>query len=1389
MIEGHIEVSSAPRAQHLIGDRNEDIVYLDGSKCTSLIDTGSQVSTVSEGYLKKHLPGKMVKSCTDLLTIEGAGGATIPYLGYCELTVEDSARKSSVTAPLLITPDTCYSRRVPVIIGTNILHRWMGQDTDNSNTSSSLSMAYRVIKKREQHLEKSGGIYGTAYLHRTIVLEPGDVSVLDADIRLTVPTPRSVALIESAGGCPSSAIVTPGLIDIDDDLKLVPVEVVNTSDAKVVLKEGTKLCHLHSATLVSDPKEEPDLDMSKFDLADVEQEHRPDLEQLLEKWSCAFSKHPMDLGCTSVIKHRIDLEDETPFKEKPRPIPQGMFQEVKEHIDQLLDLGIIEPSTSPWSSNVVLAKKKDGSLRLCQDFRRLNRHTKRDCYCIPTIEELLNCLKGAKYFTSLDMSMGYHQVEIEDAHKERTAFSISSIGFFQYNRMSFGLTNAPRTFQRLVDIVLDGMLRKNVLVYLDDIIVMAQTPEEHNRILEEVLRRIHAAGLKLKPSKCHFMKKRIAYLGHIVSENSIECDTRLTEPVQSWPVPRNQKELMQYLGFTGFYRKFIKDYASIARPLTQLLGGPKKNKKGSKVDTHHSAEAKEWKWGEDQQEAFDKLKQCLISPPILSLPDFNLPFIVRTDASRRGLGAVLYQEQDGHMRVIAYASRTLSKHEQNYSAHRLEFLALRWAIVFKFHYYLCSNKEFTVQTDHNPLTYLLTSAKLDAITHNWLAQLANYKFKVVYKPGSTNIDADSLSRRPATDKEEFTSDMFSALCDRLLHEDDDGAALCLAIQVPPEDHNNLQPIVDWKIAQQEDVTMRRAMELLLTGYYRSDLTTEPAVARLLLEDLEIDDDVLYRNTPQYHQLVVPQHWRQKVFEMLHCDMGHLGRDRTLQLARERFYWPGMVTEIQTRIQQCLTCLRSKHPHLPQRAPLENIITSEPLEIVSIDYLGLETSKGGYSYLLVMTDIFTKFAVAVPTRNQSARTTAKALIEHFVRPYGLMTRLHSDQGGAFESGVIKCICQELGIQKSRTSPYHPQGNPVTERFNRTLISMLRTLEEDKKQDWKTHVGSLVQAYNCTVHHTTGFTPYYLMFGRHPKLPVDVLLNLRRPSSGTASQYGAQLQNALQDAYSTARKATEAAAKKSKQRYDQNVRGANPQEGDVVLVKNLAFKGKHKLTNKWETPPYKVCRKPCQDAPVYVVKRLDGEGRERTLHRNHLLPICTALETPQPKLQVRAKRLVTSVQKPSAKDSEEMNMSQESEPEDTWHTDIRVETTVDQPPPESTMSPPTDIEEEPTPAPVHDTLLSSPTSVPEVKPTQTEHVEPEPMEETSQEVLSEEDTEEPPATRRSGRTRKPPDRLTYNYQHATQETWLAKAKYLEALMVRFPVYSDFIFNSLLYVICKC
>jgi transposase InsO family protein len=354
------------------------------------------------------------------------------------------------------------------------------------------------------------------------------------------------------------------------------------------------------------------------------------------------------------------------------------------------------------------------------------------------------------------------------------------------------------------------------------------------------------------------------------------------------------------------------------------------------------------------------------------------------------------------------------------------------------------------------------------------------------------------------------------------------------------------------------------------------------------------------------QLVVPTAYRNEALQGVHDDVGHLGVERSTELLRERFFWPGMAADMKKHIQECGRCIRRKA--LNPKAPLVSIATTEPLELVCIDFLSLEPSKGGIENILVITDHFTKFAKAVPTPNQTAKTTAKALYEHFFMHYGFPARLHSDQGRNFESKIIRELCEITGVEKSRTTPYHPMGNGVCERFNRTLLGMLGTLEPKQKSNWKAHVSSLVHAYNCTQHDTTGYSPFFLMFGRHPRLPIDLRFGTHphNPTDPKSySDYARELQQRLKTAFDVAKRRTEDAQRSQKRYYDQRLRGNKVQTGDRVLVRNVTPQGK--LDDRWSEEVYIVTSQPSEEAPVYHVVQEGRRGRPRTLHRNLLLPL--------------------------------------------------------------------------------------------------------------------------------------------------------------------------------------
>ena len=374
----------------------------------------------------------------------------------------------------------------------------------------------------------------------------------------------------------------------------------------------------------------------------------------------------------------------------------------------MLKIGAIRDSKSPFSSNVVIVRKKDGSIRFCIDYRKLNQHTIKDAYPIPRVDDTLHLLAGAKYFSTLDLKSGYWQVEMKKSEKAKTAFQVGSLGFYECNRMPFGLCNAPATFQRLMERCMGELNLRECLNYLDDIIIFSTTFEEHLQRLQAVFERLKEHNLKLKPSKCMLFRKKVTYLGHVVSEAGIETDPTKIEAIRSWPTQKTTKDVRRFLGFTGSYRHFIKGFAALARPLNDLLVGHSTN---PNVKKKSSKKPVSFRWGEEQQKSFETIIDKLTNPPILAYADYKLPFKVHTDASFDGLGAVLYQTQDGKDRVVSYASRSLKPSEKNYPAHKLEFLALKWAVCEKFHDYLYGTS-LEVITDNNPLTYVFTTAKL-----------------------------------------------------------------------------------------------------------------------------------------------------------------------------------------------------------------------------------------------------------------------------------------------------------------------------------------------------------------------------------------------------------------------------------------------------------------------------------------------------------------------------------------------------------------------------------------------------------------------------------------------------------------------------------------------------
>ena len=751
----------------LIGSASEVTVAIEGIQALALLDTGSTVTTVSEGFYMEYLTHLPLHPITDIIRIECADGEQLPYHGYIEAAIDGigvpSTSDESPCFPILVVPDRNYNKGVPLLIGTNVLQHLLGTVKDKygerflqqADLHTPWYLAFRSLSLREKELHKNGhrlGLVKSAAV-KSITIPPNTSITVPGFIDKALPYGSTPVILQPTNGSiiPHDLEITPSVTDYTYPAKdIVEVNIDNITTRTVQIPPRALLCEIQPVSIEDlPPSKDTQRTKNVLDLVTIDHRHltlnQLDISHsLLKKYDEVFSKCDTDIGHTDMATHHIELLDESPFKQRPRRIPPAMFTEVKEHLKGLLDGNIIRKSKSPWSSNVVLCRKKNGELRMCIDYRQLNLRTKKDSYALPKIEEILSALSGNKYFTILDMKSGYHQIELHEPHKERTAFTVGPLGFYEFNRMPFGLVNAPATYQRLMEECFFGLHLEICYIYLDDLIIFSKTFEEHVERLERIFQRLREVNLKLSPKKCEFFKRKVRYVGHIVSAEGVEPDPDKVEKVKEWPTPTNPDDVRRFLGFVGYYRRFIKDFSKIARPLSDLVPEPTKK---ARRKPSNSIIPDKWIWGAQQQDAFDNLKRQLISFPILGFPEYNMPFEVHTDASSKGLGAVLYQEQKGTKRVIAYASRGLTRSEKNYAVHKLEFLALKWAITERFYDYLYGSK-FKVYTDNNPLTYVLSSAKLDATGQRWIASLAQFDFSICYRSGLKNGDADALSRLP-----------------------------------------------------------------------------------------------------------------------------------------------------------------------------------------------------------------------------------------------------------------------------------------------------------------------------------------------------------------------------------------------------------------------------------------------------------------------------------------------------------------------------------------------------------------------------------------------------------------------------------------------------------------
>ena len=770
------------------------------------------------GVLRRNFPGITVKNISELLNSElnvtTANGGEMPYVGWMELNFRLLSSKVELAVPFLVTDQSLDTP----IIGFNVIEEIVKTSSEDAMLHQEITSSFTELNSKNasalvnfiQSRNQSDLCLIKTMKHDTIIPPRQSQSVTCR--ANTGPVERTTPVLfepDESNPWPSGLEITETLLTVkkgksskveidivnntNHDIRLpgrtllgrlqlvqsvTPVEVrlkdsngnmktpdEESTEAKVADQATTCTGNAGGPPLIPPHAEEPlstPSHIKDIDLSGLNAHQKEVALKLLTEEADSFARDDSDVGCIRDLELNLDLEDQTPVQKNYVAVPKPLYPEVKAYIEDLLNRDFIRKSSSSYSSPVVCVRKKDQSLRLCVDYRALNKKTRPDRHPIPRIQETLDNLGGNSWFSVLDQGKAYHQGFMSAKSQPYTAF-ITPWGLYEWVRIPFGLSRAPGAFQRFMENCL-GDLRDTVCIpYLDDIIIFSASFEEHVEHTRKVLRRLREHGVKLKPRKCKLFKKEVVFLGRVVSEEGYKLDPSSIKPVLSLKEssPKTVNEVRKLMGFLNYYRRYIKNFSKIAKPIYDLIKitdhpseesmreKPRQGKKNpSQLPPRHPVV-----WTSSHQSALDKLIDCLTCAPVMAYPNFEKPFVLHTDASKDGLGAVLYQHQNDILRVVAYGSRTLTPAEKNYHLHsgKLEFLALKWAICDQFRDYLYYAPSFKVYTDNNPLTYVLSSAKLNATGLRWIGDLADFNFTIHYRPGKANIDADTLSRMALDD--------------------------------------------------------------------------------------------------------------------------------------------------------------------------------------------------------------------------------------------------------------------------------------------------------------------------------------------------------------------------------------------------------------------------------------------------------------------------------------------------------------------------------------------------------------------------------------------------------------------------------------------------------------
>lgn len=1121
----------------------------------------------------------------------------------------------------------------------------------------------------------SDGIIGTDFLHyfkanvdyntKTLLLQDHSIPILCTPSKYIIPA-RSEAVIECMVSndkselhklkealvldhCISDGVFIANCIVSLKANQRVNVSVLNTTDSPVVVKnyavrlneidfqEFTKSYSESSESVFNVSSSPSDRVKRVLDLirhSHLNDEEKKSLFECCSQYSDIFHLEGDPLSHTTAIKHSIPTGDTSPINVKSYRLPECHKNEVDTQIKKMLDQNIIRPSTSPWNAPVwVVPKKMDASgkqkWRIVIDFRRLNDATVSEVYPIPLITDILDQLGHSKYFSTLDLVSGFHQICLDPADAQKTAFTVvntnSSAGHYEYTRMPFGLKNAPSTFQRLMNTVLSGLQGLHCFVYLDDCIIYSSDLSSHMEKLRLVFDRFREFNLKLQPDKCEFLRHEVSYLGHIITDKGVAPNPDKVKAVTTFPIPKNAKDVKSFLGLVGYYRRFIENFSKITKPLTSLL----------KKDTS-------FHWSFEQDQAFNILKEKLTTAPLLQYPDFSQPFVVTTDASNYAVGAVLSQGSIGKDKPIAYASRTLNKAEGNYSTTEKELVAIIFAVK-TFRPYLYGTK-FKIVTDHRPLQWLFNVKDPGSRLLRWRLKLMEYDHEIVYKQGILNSNADALSRIPVyalnsdnlnnLSYEDFFKKQFTkSLSDPNTQIEEHATALHLSkinhIACPVSlDFDYSMPHCEELLSQLHDtstllesertpcsiqslINNNKTFHFLFTKVHHYEETSYRSIYNVLMKlrddivqnnqdisDLAISDftepftklsytkiynmiaHIFHNTNLKIHiyrnQMIYPTPAEvPKILKENHDSpiAGHPGVKRMFSRIKSSYYWKSMRADIERYVKSCKLCQVNKPLRSCNKAPMEITSTStRPFERLALDIVGTLPEAGfqKFKFILTLQDDLTKFTTVYPMISSTSDEVARNLV-HFMSLFGIPKMILTDLGTCFTSELFKQVTEIFKIKPLFSTPYHPQTNGALERSHATLKEYLKAFVNENQNDWHCYLATAILAYNTTPHCTTQFTPFELLYGHKPVLPSSLYETNNSP---TYHEYVRALQYRMKVSREKALEHIRQSKESSKQIYDATSSNTSYKTGDMVYLKHH-HRLRKALSPIWKGP-YKIIK---------------------------------------------------------------------------------------------------------------------------------------------------------------------------------------------------------------------